>query len=125
MIWTLGNGLIKSGRRVAVAESNASRGKRARPRNPQGTPLEAAGAMGADHSFTLQAVMELREATGGMKTAVETLSKQVEQQQRTIRWMARVLWMAGGALLVLSPIAGWLINHRFDEILNALAKDGG
>ena len=82
--------------------------------------------MGADHSFTLQAVMELREATGGLKIAVETLSKQVDQQQqRTIRWMARVLWMAGGALLVLSPIAGWLINHRFDEILNALAKGGG
>ena len=81
--------------------------------------------MGADHSFTLQAVMELRETTGGLRNAVETLSEQVAQQQRAIRWMARVLWMAGGALLVLGPIAGWLINHRFDEILNVLAKGGG
>ena len=69
--------------------------------------------------------MQLAETTGGLKTAVESLSEQVGQQQRTIHWMARVLWMAGGALLVLAPIAGWLINHRFDEILNVLAKGGG
>ena len=81
--------------------------------------------MGSDHSFTLQAVMQLTEATGGLKKTVETLSDQVVQQQRTIRWMARVLWMAGGALLVLAPMAGWLINHKFDEILNALATGGG
>ena len=80
--------------------------------------------MGSDYSFTLQAVMELRESTGSLKNSVDTLSKQVEQQQRDIRWMTRVLWMAGGALLVLSPIVVWMINHRFDEILNALAKGG-
>ena len=81
--------------------------------------------MGVNHGFTLQAVMELQKTTGGLKTAVETLSKQIDRQQRAIRWMARVLWMAAGALLVLGPVAGWLIDHRFDEILNALAKGGG
>ena len=69
--------------------------------------------------------MHLTETTGGLSKAVETLTEQVGQQHRTIRWMARVLWMAGGALLVLAPIAGWLIDHRFDEILNALEKSGG
>jgi uncharacterized protein YlxW (UPF0749 family) len=92
--------------------------------------------MGADHSFTLQAVMALQESAGGLKNAVDTLSKQVDQHrteidkrldqhQKEIRWMARVLWMAAGALLVLGPIVVWLINHRFDEILNVLAKGGG
>ena len=79
----------------------------------------------AGNQWLVQAVMQLTEATGGLKKTVETLSEQVAQQQRTIRWMARILWMAGGVLLVLAPIAGWLINHRFDEILNALAKGGG
>ena len=69
--------------------------------------------------------MHLTETTGGLSKAVETLTEQVGQQHRTIRWMARVPWMAGGALLVLAPIAGWLIDHRFDEILNALGKSGG
>lgn len=92
--------------------------------------------MGSDHSFTLQAVMALQESTGGLKSAVDSLSKQADQhraeidkrldrQQKEIRWMARVLWMAAGALLVLGPIVVWFINHRFDEILNVLAKGGG
>ena len=81
--------------------------------------------MGVDHSFTLQAIMELQNSTGGLEKEVETLSEQVARQQRDIRRMARVPWMAGGALVVLSPIAIWLINHRFDEILNVLARGGG
>lgn len=113
-----------------------SGGAGTRPTKAHGTPLEAAGAMGSDHSFTLQAVMALQESTGGLKSAVDSLSKQadqhraeidkrLDQQHKEIRWMARVLWMAAGALAVLSPIVVWLINHRFDEILNALAKGGG
>ena len=81
--------------------------------------------MGFDHSFTLQAIMELQNSTGGLEKEVETLSEQVARQQGDIRWMARALWMAGGALAVLSPIAIWSINHRFDEILNVLARGGG
>ena len=81
--------------------------------------------MGFDHSFTLQAIMELQRSTGGLENRVEMLSEQVVRQQRDIRWMARALWMAGGALVVLSPVAIWLINHRFDEILNVLARGGG
>ena len=108
-----------------MADPHSDTGGKARVPNPRGTPEDAAAWSEADHSFTLQAIMHLTETTGGLKTAVETLTEQVGQQQRTIRWMSRVLWMAGGALVVLAPIAGWLINHRFDEILNALAKGGG
>lgn len=108
-----------------MADLHPDGGKAGRPATPRGTPYEAAAATGADHSFTLQAVMELQRSTGGLTRSVEALSDQIAQQQRTIRWMARILWMAGGALLVLAPMAGWLINHRFDEILNALAKGGG
>ena len=77
--------------------------------------------MGSDHSFTLQAVMEIQKSVGSLENAVKELSERVEKQQRTISWMARVLWMAAGAALIL----GWIINNRFDEILNVLAKGGG
>ena len=87
------------------------------------TPYSTAHTTGPCH--TLQAIKHPAETTGGSKKTVETLTEQVGQQHRTIRWMSRALWMAGGALVVPAPIAGWLSNHRFDEISNALAKGGG
>ena len=68
--------------------------------------------------------MELRESAEGLKNAVASLSGQVEQQQGDIVRMTRALWMAGGALLALGPVIVWLIDHRFDEVLDALAKTG-
>jgi len=92
-----------------VADPHSDAGAKARFPGPRGTPEDAA-TWGADHSFTLQALMHLTETTGGLTKAVEILTERVEQQQRTIRWMSRVLWMAGGAMVVLAPIvAGWSI----------------
>ena len=75
-------------------------------------------------SLSLQAVMELRESTEGLKNAVVSLSWQVERQQADIVRMTRALWVAGGALLVLGPMIVWLIDHRFGEVLNAPARTG-
>ena len=73
----------------------------------------------------LQAVMELQESTRSLRDAVDTLSRHVERQQREIRRAAQALWMAAGALLLLSLVVVWWIDNRIDEILNALAKGGG
>ena len=86
---------------------------------------EAAGGAGPDHSFTLQAIMEVQKSVGGLENAIKALSERVDRQQRTINWMARVLWMAAGAALVLGPLITWVVTNRFDEILNALAKSAG
>ena len=76
-------------------------------------------------SVSLQVVMEHQESTRNLKDAVDALSRQVAQQQRAIRRTAHALWMAGGALLALGLVAvGWL-DHRIDEIVNALATGGG
>ena len=115
-----------------MADPAPGRGRKGRARNPRGTPFEAEGGMGSDHSFTLQAVMEVQKSIGSLENAVKALenavkalTERVDRQQRTIDRMARVLWMAGGAMLVLGPIVTWIITNRFDEILNALAKSGG
>lgn len=86
---------------------------------------EAAGGAGPDHSFTLQAIMEVQKSVGSLENAIKALSERVDRQQRTINWMARVLWMAAGAALVLGPLITWVVTNRFDEILNALAKSAG
>ena len=108
-----------------MAEPAPGRGRKGRARNPRGTPFEAEGGMGSDHSFTLQTVMEVQKSVGSLEKAVEVLSGQVDRQQRTITWMARALWIGTGAALILGSIVTWIITNRFDEILNALAKSGG
>ena len=119
-----------------MAEREVGRGRKGRAGNPRGTSYEAAGGAGPDHSFTLQAIMEVqksvgslemevRKGVGSLENAIKALSERVDRQQRTINWMARVLWMAAGAALVLGPLVTWVVTNRFDEILNALAKSAG
>ena len=108
-----------------MAEREAGRGRKGRAGNPRGASYEAAGGAGPDHSFTLQAIMEVQKSVGSLENAIKALSEQVDRQQRTINWMARVLWMAAGAALVLGPLITWVVTNRFDEILNALAKSAG
>lgn len=108
-----------------MAEREASRGGKGRAGNPRGTPYEAAGGAGPDHSFTLQAIMEVQKSVGSLENAIKALSERVDRQQHTINWMARVLWMAAGATFVLGPLITWVVTNRFDEILNALAKSAG
>ena len=88
-------------------------------------PYEAAGGAGPDHSFTLQAIMEVQKSVGSLENAIKALSERVDRQRHTINWMARVLWMAAGTALVLGPLITWIVTNRFDEILNALAKSAG
>ena len=108
-----------------MAEREAGRGRKGRAGDPRGTPYEAAGEAGPDHSFTLQAIMEVQKSVGSLENAIKALSERVDRQRHTINWMARVLWMAAGAALVLGPLITWIVTNRFDEILNALAKSAG
>ena len=108
-----------------MAEREAGRGRKGHAEDPHGMSYEAAGGAGPDHSFTLQAIMEVQKSVGSLENAIKALSERVDRQQRTINWMARVLWMAAGAALVLGPLITWVVTNRFDEILNALAKSAG
>ena len=119
-----------------MAEWEAGHGRKGHAGNPRGASYEAAGGAGPDHNFTLQAIMEVqrsvgslemevRKGVGSLENAIKALSERVDRQQRTINWMARVLWMAAGAALVLGPLITWVVTNRFDEILNALAKSAG
>ena len=73
----------------------------------------------------MQVVMELQESTRRLKGTVDALSRQVAERQRAMRRTVHALWTAGGAPLALGlVVVGWL-DHRIDEIANALAMDGG
>ena len=108
-------------------------GRRSGP--PYGFSTEAAAESAPEHSLSLQAVIELQRSVGRLEGKVDELSRQTEsevdrlsrqiaRQQRTIAWMTRVMFTAVGAILILGPMAAWILNNRFDQILNILAKGG-
>ena len=121
-----------------MAEPRGRSGAKGRSGGAHGTPSEATGGLGAEHSFSLQAIFEIQRSVGRLEGSVgrlegkvENLSKQVKQlseqakqQQRAIGWITRTLWVAAGALLILGPMVAWILNNRFDLILDALANGG-
>ncbi len=95
---------------------------------PSTEPTVAAGghiAYGPDHSFTLQLVGETREAIGGLKSSVDALVIEVKEQRDTMKWVLRVLWFSGGAVLVAGTVVGFALNtgiDKFIKIIEVLAK---
>lgn len=107
-----------------MAEPRSRSGAKGRLRGAHGTPSEASGGLGPEHSFSLQAIFELQRSVGRLEGKIEKLSEQADRQQRTVNWMARALFIATGALLILGPIVAWILNNGFDRILSLLAKGG-
>ena len=107
-----------------MAEPKSRSGAKGRSGGAHGTPSEATGGLGAEHSFSLQAIFEIQRSIGRLETKVDNLSEQAARQQRGIGWITRTLWIAAGALLILGSIGAWILNNRFDRILDALTQGG-
>lgn len=107
-----------------MAEARSRRGGKRRSGPSHGGPLEAVAGSALEHDFSLQAIIELQRSVGRLEGKLDKLSEQVDRQQGTITWMTRVMFTAAGALLIPGPIMAWILNNRFDQILNTLAKGG-
>lgn len=76
---------------------------------------------GADHSFTLQAVMELKgslgELTGTVKSlnaSVEALSKKLDKMDDKLSGVTHKLYAAGVVLAIALATGGFLVNKAWD-----------
>ena len=129
---------------MVEARGRGGAGRRSGPSH--GFSTEAVAESALEHGLSLQVVIELQRSVGRlegevdklpkqmkrevdklseqMEREVDRLSRQIARQQRTIAWMTRVMFIAVGALLILGPMAAWILNNRFDRILNMLAKGG-
>lgn len=92
------------------------------PTPSPGPPDEFVAALSRDHSFTLQTVMELQKSIGGLTEATNNLKNSVDTQGSSIKWITRVLWTATGSLVILVPIIVYLVDKKFDTILQALGS---
>lgn len=107
---------------MAEARGRGGAGRRSGP--SYGFSTEAADESAPERSLSLQAVIELQRSVGRLEGKIDGLSRQIDRQQKTIEWMKYVVFTAAGALLILGPLAAWILNNRFDQILNILAKGG-
>ena len=71
-----------------------------------------------DHSYTLQAVMELQRSVGELTGTVDALKDLVKDQSRKLNWVMYGFFVAIGG----SAVVFWLINKRFDAIADLVSK---
>lgn len=87
-------------------------------------------AAGADHSFTLQAIMELQKSVSQLGAKVDRLVGDVDKQSgklsdldKSIDRFKTAFWVGGGILALVVPIiAGmfwWSIGDKINDLKNA------
>jgi len=84
---------------------------------------------GADHSFTLQAVMELQKSTGHLTEAVAGLRRSVDSQadrlqgiEDKLSGVTHKLYAAGVVLALLLAIGGFIVNKAWDFMAARLVQ---
>jgi len=64
-----------------------------------------------DHSFTLQAVMELQKVGGQLTERIDTLIKRVDEEGKTLSRISHQIYAAWAVLIVLGILGGFAVNH--------------
>lgn len=101
----------------------AGSGPRQRDVEPQESPARppVPYAGHSDHSFTLQAVMEMQKSIGAMECSVGHLSSKLDSQKQTMDDMRKVvgsiekvIYAAGVILLIALALGGWMLSTAKD-----------
>lgn len=85
---------------------------------PQTNPPPAT----SDHSFTLQAIMELQKSMGSLEKAVEQLASSIENQSKSIDRIKYILAFSAGVVFIGSIILGYIVDKKFDNFLEILSN---
>lgn len=115
---------------------SASRTRRGIDEESPQVPAQVTPAMGqhigGDHSFTLQAIMELQRSTGELRSSVQSLKESIEKldaniersQQRMegridrfdekISGVTHKIYAAGVVLVILLAVGGFIVNKAWD-----------
>jgi hypothetical protein len=64
-----------------------------------------------DYSFTLQAVMELQKAVGGLTVRIDELIGKVDKQADRLNSISHQIYAAWAVLIVFGALGGFVISH--------------
>lgn len=91
------------------------------PDAPSGATTPHGYAGHNDHSFTLQAIMEMQKSVGALESAVNGLTTQIGSQKQSmddlkkkVGHVEKVMYAAGVILLIGLSLAGWLLSTAKD-----------
>jgi len=102
-------------------------------RSDQATPADVGAAnvpqpMPVDHSFTLQAIMELQKSTGELKECVKSLTKSLDRQEskldeigQTVNGINMKVYAAGVVLTIVVGIGAFVVNKAIDFGLDQIS----
>jgi hypothetical protein len=97
---------------------------------PQQPPIQSSTPISpmVDHSFTLQAIMELQKSVGQLTEAVNTTRLALEKQnqqlgkiEEKVSSITHKLYAAGVVLAIALAMGGFLLNKSWDKALDLLA----
>lgn len=94
--------------------------KQATPRK-QPNVLPPAHVGGHDHSFTLQAIMEMQRTLGQLVEATESLKRSADEQRKEIKGHGYIIAGASAATTVVLMIGGYFIDKMWDKLAAIMA----
>jgi len=74
-----------------------------------------------DHSFTLQAIMEMQKAIGGISAEIKALSAgqqkfetKLDKMEDSLSTMSKQLYAAGVVMLIALAVGGFIVDKAWD-----------
>lgn len=87
------------------------------PKMPEGPPTLSH----LDHSWSLQAIMEMQKTLGELSASIKSLETAVNKQAAAIGNIKLILAGAAGAVTVILAVGGFIIDKLGDKIATLIA----
>jgi len=74
------------------------------------------------HDWTLQQLTQMNLEIGKLQSTVEATKENTAENTKSLSIIKYTLAFASGALLVITAIIGYVLDKRFDQIMELISK---
>ncbi|MCG8691154.1 MAG: hypothetical protein MI806_08085 [Minwuiales bacterium] len=89
---------------------------------PTEFPVTTPPFVQTDHSFTLQAIMEIQRAVGELKSSVDSLAEDQREQRKSLDKIRYFLGAATAAAAIVGAFILYILDKEYDKIIDLLGK---